>query len=176
MSAQQTFVLDGHSSMSGATLSDDGVYRYALWRVWDRDGDRLVWLMLNPSKADASLDDPTIRKCIGFAKRWGFGSIGVVNVAAFRATEPRDLYAARARGVDVVGPENAAHVETCLRAAHTAIAAWGANKADGFPAASAEFLRRFDNVYCLGRAKNGAPRHPLMLAYDTPREPYPGAR
>lgn len=167
-------VVAGTGSRSGAAvLSPCGRYRYALTREW-APGRRVAWLMLNPSTADASKDDPTIRKCVGFSTRWGFGRLDVVNVAAFRATDPKALYAARRSGVDVVGPDNAEHIERVLRAADLVVVAWGANDTSGFPAATDAYLGGFPRVSCLGRTKNGAPNHPLMLAYATPLDSYPG--
>jgi hypothetical protein len=76
---------------SGAELSACRTYRYRLWRQWDADLAPVVWVMLNPSTADESADDPTIRKCIGFAQRWGYGGIEVVNLYAYRSPDPRQL-------------------------------------------------------------------------------------
>lgn len=77
--------------IAGAGMSECGCYRYWLARCWDAELPKLVWLMLNPSSADAETDDPTIRRCIGFARTWGYGGIGVVNLFALRATDPRDI-------------------------------------------------------------------------------------
>jgi hypothetical protein len=77
----------------GATLSDCGRYRYRLWRRW-ADGPTVLFVMLNPSTADADVDDPTIRRCIGFARSWGAGALEVVNLYAWRATQPAELKAA----------------------------------------------------------------------------------
>lgn len=73
----------------GASFSECGLYRYHLWRVWDHTRPRMVIIGLNPSTADESLDDHTIRKCTTFAKRESCGALDMVNLFAFRATEPR---------------------------------------------------------------------------------------
>lgn len=91
---------------AGAILSACGTYRYHLWRLWDKALPVMVFVMQNPSTADASHDDPTIRKCIGFAKRHGYGGISVRNIFALRATDERILLTHH----DPFGPENDAHL------------------------------------------------------------------
>ena len=151
-----------------ANISDCGRYRYNLTRMWDSQLPRVLFVMLNPSTADAYQDDPTIRKCIGFAKRWGCGSIEVVNLFAWRATDPRDLKVARDFTYDIVGPENMAAWESAKGRCDYIIAAWGANKL----AKEQEdlFASTFGEVECLGFTNDKQPRHPLMLAYATERE------
>ncbi len=109
---------DGRSS---AVLSPDGVYRYQLVREWDRARPRVAFLMLNPSTADATQNDPTIRKCIAFARSWGCGSLEVVNLFAFRATDPRELGRCGAR-VDPVGAENDGYILAAARRASVVVA------------------------------------------------------
>jgi hypothetical protein len=89
----------------GATLSDDSRYRYDLWRRWD-DGPLMGWVMLNPSTADAEVDDATIRRCIGYAKQAGLAGIVVRNLYAYRTPKPQVLWKAERAGVDIVGPDN----------------------------------------------------------------------
>lgn len=155
-----------------AVLSPCGTYRYTLTRVWDQFAPCVLWVMLNPSRADHTEDDATIRKCVGFARRWGSaGSIEVVNLYAFRATDPRDLE----RAGRPIGPENDAHIREAIACADAIVCAWGAHEPKDSLRPSA--LRRLmsdagRSADCLGRAKNGQPRHPLMLSYDTPRERY----
>lgn len=148
----------------GALLSECGKFRYRLWRRWDAELQPLGFVMLNPSTADATDDDQTIRKCVGFAKRLGYGAIEVVNLYAYRATKPKDL---RAAGYPV-GPDNDTHIEWV--AAHTGgkmICAWGSN---------AKGLARPDEVLKSLRAwgvaplalqinDGGIPAHPVMLPY-----------
>lgn len=168
----------------GAVLSDDQQHRYALVRRFDTLNPTLpalVWIMLNPSTADASLDDPTIRKCVGFTKRLGgYGALVVVNLYAFRATDPRALVAAL-RSQDharVVGPENDGYILSAVEGSDV-IAAWGATPVPGILQRIADVRGICDgarSVRCLGLSKGGArqgqPRHPLMLAYETPAEPF----
>jgi hypothetical protein len=98
---------------SGATFDPTGAYRYALWRVWDGNRPPLVFVMLNPSIADAERDDPTIRRCLGFACAWGYGALTVVNLFALRATCPHTLR----RAADPVGPDNDEHLRAALAGA-----------------------------------------------------------
>ena len=104
-----------------AVISDCERYRYRLTRRWD-DGPTCTFIMLNPSTADARKDDPTIRRCIGFARREGCAALLVINCFAFRATKPADLFAAE----DPIGPENDRHIMAAsLDADGQVIAAWG---------------------------------------------------
>jgi hypothetical protein len=158
-----------------AIISPCGSYRYSLSRVWD-DGPTLAWCMLNPSTADADVDDPTVRKCIGFAKRWGFGGIHVVNLFALRATDPRELRIAK----NPVGPGNS---DALMKAfsRYPVVVAWGGSiprtrDADNAARSVRDSARRGPRGlewWCLGRTRYGEPRHPLMLAYATPRLAWP---
>lgn len=149
-----------------AVISPCGTYRYRLSRMWDPVQSTMCFVMLNPSTADAQVDDPTIRRCISFAKREGFGSIDVVNLYAWRATDPADLIAARQAGCDVEGPHNRDHVYKAMYDAGMTVAAWGAwpethgGVPDSFPT--------FDTIWCLGRTKGGSPRHPLYMPARQP--------
>lgn len=151
-----------------ANLSDDGVYRYTLTRNWDPSLPVVVWVMLNPSTADADTDDRTIGRCIRFARDWGYGGIVVVNLYAFRATKPEKMLAAP----DPVGPANDATLAQVLAAASRTdspvVAAWGVN---GDPARVAAVLTlpHADRLMCVGTTKDGHPRHPLyVLGSATP--------
>lgn len=151
-----------------ARFDATGRYRYRLVRTWG-GGRRVAFVMLNPSAADAARDDPTIRRCVGFARAWGFGSLEVVNLFGFRTARPREL----ARAADPVGHENDRHVARALGRADLVVAAWG-----GAPFARARGtlgrLRRRGPVYCLGRTRAGAPRHPLYLRASTRLVPFAG--
>lgn len=152
-----------------AAMSDCERYRYRLGRAWG-SGERMAWIMLNPSTADAKLDDPTIRRCMGFARREGYDGIEVINLFAWRATDPKNLQEAMASGIDIEGPENARHWDDVLtdHGIGMIIAAWGA-------AIGGAVLRRRTLLdewftggwYCLGTTAAGAPRHPLYVKGDT---------
>ncbi len=150
--------------LKGATLDPTGQYRYTLWRVWDSEAPRVAFVMLNPSTADASVDDPTIRRCIGFARTWGYGSLEVVNLFAYRATSPQILRAA----ADPVGPDNEAHLLATRQKVTPIILAWG-NQGTflGRNQTVLEQLVNIENVYCLGLTAGGHPCHPLYLQAHT---------
>jgi len=155
----------------GAAFSRDGRYRYRLWRRWDRSRPAIAFCMLNPSTADARRDDPTIRRCIAFARDWGYGGVEVVNIFALRATDPRALRSAR----DPVGPRNDAFM---LRAAARSpvVIAWGIHGALRDRGSTA--LRLFGpraRLLALGRTRSGAPRHPLYLRRDVEAMEYVSA-
>lgn len=151
----------------GARLSACGRYRYWLSREWDATRAVLVWVMLNPSTADAEHDDATIRKVIGFAKAWGYGSVLVVNLFAYRSTEPEGLR----KVADPIGPDNDALLAALGARRPHVICAWGTN-AD--PARALVVRRYFEGatLQCLGKTKDGQPRHPLYVPYVTERQSF----
>jgi hypothetical protein len=146
----------------GATFDDSGAYRYALWRRWQPGGLRVAFVMLNPSTADSSIDDPTIRRCIGFAKDWGYHALTVVNLFGFRTPSPRELAAAS----DPIGADNDRYLVRAAREASEVVVAWGIHGAlRGRAATVVPMLERVatDKLVCLGRTLGGHPRHPLYL-------------
>jgi hypothetical protein len=153
----------------GAVLSDDGEYRYHLWRTVSHFNEgRVLFVMLNPSTADAKEDDPTIRRCMNLVRQWGFARLDVVNLFAYRATKPSELSDVR----DPVGPENDTHIiETAIHCARV-IAAWGVHGGES-PRAK-EVLELLDGylIRCLGTTKSGYPRHPLYIKDRTSPVPY----
>lgn len=153
-----------------ASISECGRYRYTLTRIWDDQRSSLSVIMLNPSTADADQDDPTIRRCIAFARREGFGGINVLNLFAFRATSPDDMIAAE----DPVGPECSDRIDAALRRSAAfglpVLAAWGAHGAyqqrgEAVANRAADFGAR---LVCLGTTADGHPRHPLYVRGDQP--------
>lgn len=160
-----------------AVLSPDGRYRYLLTRWWGgmTDADRaMTFVMLNPSTADAAKDDPTIGRCVGFARSHGYVGIAVVNLFAYRATKPTDMWAARREGADIVGPDNhRVLAKTFALAADTrcpVVAAWGA----GAPSDRAATVRAMagDLLHYLTLNADGSPKHPLYIPSDTPLTPW----
>jgi len=145
----------------GATFSRDRRYRYRLWRRWDQTRPVVVFVLLNPSTADARHDDPTIRRCLGFARRWGYGGIEVVNLFAYRATDPRVLRTVR----DPVGRANRHQVRAALARAELVVLGWGAST-------EGDRMLKVSHAYCLGLTSAGQPRHPLYLRRDARPVPY----
>lgn len=147
-----------------------------LGRRWG-EGPGLVFVMLNPSTADAERDDATIRKCMSYARRWGYFRIIVVNLFAFRATDPKDLRAAMTLGEDVVGPLNDTVIRGVVAGAEWVICAWGAAPwaTDRAEAVADLIFNRKPHVaiHALAYAKNGAPVHPLYQRLDLLPVVYP---
>lgn len=161
--------------VGSARFSADGIYRYVLGRRWSHDESSFAtFIMLNPSTADATVDDPTIRRCKGFAKSWGMGGLHVLNIYALRSTDPAGLW----KVADPVGPENdeylMRHALTGSAAGWPLIAAWGAN-ARPDRVAHVLALPGMARLECLGVTKGGAPRHPLYLPATAERIPYTGS-
>lgn len=154
-------------------FSLDRRYRYALWRHWGTTVDPryLMVIGLNPSTADETRDDPTIRRCIGFAKDWGFDALCMTNLFAFRATDPAVMKAT----ADPVGPENTAWLTSLAHGAGMILAAWGVH---GSHRGRAEVVQRVFSdagwtIHALGVTKDGAPRHPLYMPKSARPTPFP---
>jgi len=145
----------GRTMRTDAAFSNCRTYRYALWRVWDEALPRALFIGLNPSTADEARDDPTIRRCIGFARDWGYGGVTVANLFAFRATYPADLKAA----ADPVGPENDRWLGKLAAEAELVVAAWGNDGA--FLDRSRIVGAAIPEMRCLKMNKSGEPAHPL---------------
>lgn len=154
--------LPGLAEQSSAVI--DGPYRYRLDRWWG-DGPRLVWVMLNPSTADANVDDPTIRRVRGFTQREGYDGFTVVNLFSLRATDP----AALASHIDPVGWHGDLIPYAAIKRAPAVVVAWGANPMAARRAA--QFRSSCPDALCLGHTKAGHPRHPLYVRKDQPLVP-----
>jgi len=152
---------------AGAVLSDCGTYRYVLWRCWDDEKDWLIWIMLNPSIADGTQNDATIRRCMGYAKARGNGGISVYNLFALRATNTKEILAAS----DPVGPLNDHYLREIPKNRFV-VCAWGAN--------ANHFQERVKVVKQILGGKllihlgmvRGQPRHPLRLAKTLSASPW----
>ena len=156
-------------NVKGAVLSPCRRYRYVLTREWAAATGYAMFIGLNPSTADETQDDPTIRRCVAFAKAWGYSGLCMANLFAFRATDPKDMKAT----ADPVGPDNDLWLKQSAAGAGIVVAAWGANGA--YKGRDAEVLAMIDPLHCLKLTKDGCPGHPLYLPAASTPTPYPPA-
>jgi hypothetical protein len=175
------------SSTAGAEFSDDRRFRFSLWRIWGDGPDyaaalkvagrhRLVhFCMLNPSIANERELDPTLRRCLGFAKSWGMDGMLITNLYPLVATDPKQLLAT----LDIRGPQKAAwyindtHISDAAQRAEFTVVGWGASVAkmplsDRVERFYCSLLGVHGAVKCLGVTKGGHPVHPLYIAANTP--------
>jgi hypothetical protein len=157
---------------SNAKFSADRKYRYWLVRRWANRWPLVAIIGMNPSKAAEIENDSTVSRELHFAKEWGYGGLLKLNAYAYCATYPKDLWAARQSGVDIIGTENTA---ACLMAylaefkIEKVVAAWGRLRTDrGWLLRDGLGIR----MDCLGLNGDGSPRHPLYLSYTTPLQPF----
>ena len=157
---------------STAVISPCETYRYVLTRRLIKPRpvfpQRMVFLMLNPSTADAKLDDATIRRCKSFARREGRHELVVVNLYALRSTDPAGLWSHD----DPVGPDNDNAILAAARMTREIVCAWGVNARKDRVAHVLALLRAGVSLACLGTTKDGHPRHPLMLPNDAELQSY----
>jgi hypothetical protein len=159
-----TETASGEWGAASATFSADRVFRYTLTRTWDPDGPVVNFLMLNPSTADAFVLDPTNRRCVGFARAWGYGAIVTTNIFALRSTDPKGL-----RDVaDPVGPGNDTAILNAARSADLVVAAWGNHGALLDRGQQVQGLLELAGIdlHQLRRTGSGHPSHPLYLPGD----------
>jgi hypothetical protein len=151
-----------------ALLSDCTKYRYWLSRIWQPEKPILSFIMLNPSTADAYTDDPTIRRCISFAGGYGYGGIQVLNLFAFRATNPNELKVTN----DPIGPDNEAILyDRCINT--SIVFAWGTKGTlMDQDKKVLILLKDFPNIFCLKRTKAGHPQHPLYIPSNVNLSPW----
>ncbi|HZL19866.1 MAG TPA: DUF1643 domain-containing protein [Polyangia bacterium] len=158
--------------MSGAYLSPCRTWRYCLTRDVDPmlGEGTVAFVGLNPSTADETQDDPTIRRCIRFARDWGYARLKMVNLYAFRTTHPYVLKAVAESGTDIVGPENDHTLALVFGGSDLIVAAWGVH-------AETERVAQITDdgrwpLHCLGLTRDGAPRHPLYMRADSKPIPF----
>ena len=148
-------------------------YRYTLWRSWGGlfgASRYAMFVGLNPSTADETMDDPTIRRCVSFAKKWGYDALCMTNLFAFRATDPNVLKRQR----EPVGRGNNKYLVQCARTAGIVVAAWGAHGA--FRGRDAQVLKLLADMHYLRLTKGGHPAHPLYLPADLEPMPFKHTR
>ena len=143
-----------------ANISKDKIYRYTLSRTWDSTKPTVLFIGLNPSIADENIDDPTVTRCINFAKDWGYGTLLMANLFAFRSTYPKEIYLID----DPIGKDNDHYILECVKQSDLIIACWGNN---GTYMDREKIIKELvPNLYCLQKNKNGTPHHPLRLSRD----------
>lgn len=145
---------------SDAKLSKCRKYRFALWRTWDETKPYAMFIGLNPSTADEVKNDPTITRCINFAKTWGYGGLCMANLFAFRATDPSEMMMAS----DPIGSENNEWLANLSRNAGIVVAAWG--NSGNHLNRSKQVIRLLPNMHYLKMNQSGEPTHPLYLKAD----------
>jgi len=155
--------------IKNAFFSNDGKYRYWLSRIFDETLPLVAFVGLNPSTADAEIDDPTIKKCISYCRQWGYGGFYMVNLFAFVSSDPKKLL----HEADPVGKDNDRHLKEVLSKTEKTICCWGEmgrhNNRDR------QVLDIISNPHCLQVNKKGEPAHPLYLKGDLQPIPYPVA-
>lgn len=146
---------------SVAVFSGDGQYRYQLTREWDASLPSVAFIGLNPSTADESVDDPTIRRCVGFAKAWGYGRMVMVNLFAYRATDPTQL---RRWDIEPVGARNDVFLYALPIHSDLVVAVWGVHGT--YLGRDVVVRQRLPNLHYLRLTQGGQPSHPLYLPGD----------
>ena len=150
-----------------AEISECGRYRYFLERAWSTSSDRMLVIGLNPSTADSTVDDATIRRCVGFAKGMGYAGLFMANLFALRSTDPKAL----PKHPDPIGPQNDEWIAKLYDRATIAVAAWG--NWGNLQQRGDEIRRRYPGLQCFGVTAQGEPKHPLYLPSDTGLRPLP---
>ncbi len=152
-----------------AAFSRCKTYRYALTRQWQdsKPDQHVVFIGLNPSTADHRKDDPTIRRCMGFTRSWGYNNLTVINLFAFRTPYPEELK----KVDDPVGPYNTKHLGRIISQADLVIACWG--KDGAWLEQDKRLAKRYEGkLHCLAINKDGSPAHPLYQRADKTPEPW----
>lgn len=162
---QDAFTVFEEGATNSATFSPCRSYRYDLWRRWGKEGF-CMFIGLNPSTADENLDDPTVRRCIDYAKRWGYGALCMMNLFAYRATQPRDMMAV----AEPIGPENDAALLAHYKNAGVVVAAWGND--GGFQGRDKQVMAMLPELHYLKLNAGGAPAHPLYLRATLVPKPF----
>lgn len=152
-----------------AYISDCGKYRYTLTRIWQKELPRVLFVGLNPSTADGNKNDQTIRKLIGFCKTWGYGGFTIVNLFAYRSSNPKILAWLLENGKDPIGKENQEIIGSYRESKKykLSIMMWGNNLPKGFEIYANKIRNILKNPHYFNTTKKGHPMHPLCLPYNT---------
>jgi len=149
-----------------ALLSEDRIYRYSLSRTWNTSKPYILFVGLNPSTADENKDDPTIRRCINYAKCWSYGGLWMANLFAYRATLPADLKKVN----EPVGLDNDMHITNLSKQADMTVIAWGND--GSYLGRDKQVLKLIKSPMCLNINKSGQPSHPLYQKMSLSPQPY----
>jgi len=141
-------------------------YRYSLSRIWDKSKPCVLFIGLNPSTADDNEDDPTIKRCIDYANRWGYGGLKMANLFAYRSTLPSNLKKAK----NPIGVDNDRHIKELSKEAAITVIAWSDN--GSYLDRDKEVLKLIEEPMCLNINKSGQPSHPLYQKKDLQLKPY----
>jgi hypothetical protein len=153
-----------------ASYSDDGMYRWWFSRRWAL-GPTVCWVGLHPGTGDADgTPRPTLARMTAWSRRWGFGALIVVNLFAYRTTDPKLLKRASRAGIDVVGRRTDASIQAAIVEAERTVAAWGSH--GRFRGRGREVSATIPYATCLGTTRTGEPRHPLFVRNDAELLPY----
>lgn len=152
--------------IKNAVLSEDRVYRYALWRIWDESMKRVLFIGLNPSTADEVEDDSTVKRCISYARQWGFGGVILGNLFAYRATNSSEMMDAS----DPIGCENDSWLKKLANESDLIVAVWG--NGGQFKGRAIEVVSMLQKLYCLQITSKGEPHHTRGLPDGLVAIPY----
>ena len=158
---------------AGATFSPCKKYRYRLWRHWENAGKPMItWILLNPSTADEIVNDPTVERCERRARQMGYGGMELVNIFAFRSTDPVIMK----QQEDPIGPDNDRAIIEAAQLSGLVVCAWGTHGAHLERGKKVAALLRHNGIllHCLTETASGHPGHPLYVGYDVLPKPFGG--
>jgi hypothetical protein len=145
---------------NGAVVSKCGLYRYELWRIWNDSKPKVLFIMFNPSSADANRNDATLRRCMKFARSWGYGGVYIGNLIPYRATKPAELKAIDQETLQ--GDGNISHIETMALKSDKIVFAWG-DLPNKYFVEDVVVRLKYPLAFCLDKTNSGNPRHPLYV-------------
>jgi len=152
---------------TGAIFSEDRIFRYVLWRIWDLDKPMTNIIGLNPSTADETTNDPTMRRCTSFSQEWGFGGFYMTNLFAFRTPYPNELIKAK----DPIGIDNDKWIHEIHNRVNQTVLAWG-TKGNLLNRDKVVYNAVKESSYCVDYTKKGFPKHPLYIKSGTKLKKY----
>lgn len=161
--------IDISGQPAGAIFSECGHYRYVLWRMWNSDLPIITFICLNPSTADSYHNDPTIRRCISFCRKWGYGGFFMCNLFALRSTDPTELKRS-IQPIEALNDSNDLFIKNCVGTSDKTIFAWG--NYGSLYSRSKEITSMFPDAYCFNKTQSGQPKHPLYISGNQPLQKF----